>query len=379
MTSIAELANDAALYGVGVVRRPQRASLDRYLREALMHAPAACDARVRDAVEQLVAAALSGPPGMARRCGMLIYDANPVLFSYKSNSAPDVSFRVQTDVGLVSLSAQEHLDCAEVTVRRLLDSLGWQHLAAHAQAWMRCAFDAQPDNKARTLHLGLVLTADSVELRLYCNPGGPPQRRWESLAALASLFGTPGVERQIGRIAGTLERAGAPVVIALCLHAGAIAGVRPYIKANDWESERLRELLAFGGIAGTAIGSLAVEFSRWRDRGGFVFTDAAPSVAFDFPVSDGALHLEPTRTKIDFPYRGLGGYPHRGSAELREQIARLHADVGLSPLGALGFLDDLDRCFAGARVEWVSAGMGERSTEMTLYAAPEGLASLYRL
>ncbi|HVA32745.1 MAG TPA: hypothetical protein VNG31_01270 [Candidatus Baltobacteraceae bacterium] len=49
MTTIADLADDAALYGVGVVRRPPRESLDRYVAEALTRVPAARDERVRDA------------------------------------------------------------------------------------------------------------------------------------------------------------------------------------------------------------------------------------------------------------------------------------------------------------------------------------------
>ncbi|HVA33692.1 MAG TPA: hypothetical protein VNG31_06055 [Candidatus Baltobacteraceae bacterium] len=172
------------------------------------------------------------------------------------------------------------------------------------------------------------------------------------------------------------------MIVALCLRAGAVAGIRPYVKAKDWDGGRLAELLAFGGIGlESPIRSLAAYFSQWRDEGagGLLFAGAAPCVAFDFPVSDGIVGLRPTRTKIDVPFRGLPGYPHGESSDVRARIAQLYAEVGLCAQGAIGFLDDLDHRFGGSRVEYLSAGSGQRGPEMTLYAVTAGLASQYRL
>lgn len=370
MTFVGDLADEAAMPNSGIVVRPRRERLERYLAERLAVIPGAGD---RDAriLNALLDAAFSGPNGAQRRHPAII-DGSPAMFSHKQGARSDASLRIQVDSALPSVPLQEHVDRAVVTVNRICDLLDWSGVAAEAGAWVRAAFSGRPEDPSGGIRLGYAVDERAAELRIYVNPAGSTSEGWERSIALMRWFGNACAKDAFEDFAARFPRA-TPVLVTLILRARAVRGVRLYVRPGDPSAAAVRQL----GVADDRIVAIANAFSD-RRGGHRSKRYGAPCVAYDFPIApDRGIDLRPQRVKVDFLLCALPEYLRANSPSARSWLERLYALAGLKASEAFAFLDGLDRAFGGYRIEVFSVGCCERGVEAALYATPGGLRALY--
>jgi hypothetical protein len=203
--------------------------------------------------------------------------------------------------------------------------------------------------------IGLV-AGPPVELRLYLDlRRGGARARWQRVAdALGPFVEDRAAAGMLTALARRVAPHAVPVGLCASVAAGALRGLRLYAGLH---APSPRSMSAIGGVPAEVVAAIGAELGP-----------LAPQEAiagFDLELDErGALRPRLGRTKLDVAC--LGRAPAAVGRALPRLAARLRVDD--HPLAVLR--GDLDACFGGHLVQYVSLSARSGAARMTIYAQP---------
>ena len=310
------------------------------------------DTAVTAVHDLLLEAAGEHLPGRPRRRPFVSLDGTPLVYSA---STAGRSLRLLVEPGALALDVPAQVERALDLLDDALTALGWRSAADEIDAVVRGALPPTVEG-TRVLRggVGVGLAAgprDRLELRLYLDlRAGPPDDRWQRVAAATAPFADAGVRAALQALADRVVPLAVPVGLAAVVR-GVLAGLRLYVGVEHPTPRALTTLTALPPRAVEAFGTLGT------------FGPQQVTVAYDLQVVDGALEPELVRTKADACTLGrdvdLGG------------LARA---LGLDPAPLLELVAAVTDAYGGAIVQHVGVGCRGGTTEASIYVQPAAFA-----
>jgi hypothetical protein len=334
-----------------------------------------------DAAAQVHAALLAATldvrphPGAAQRRASISVDGTPIVYSVQlSPRAGAPAFRMLCEPGGLGITVDAQVAVARDVLRGLTARLGWHRAQAAAGQVLACVIPAEPGAMSDWwggIWLGASLSAHETQLRVYANlRHGNYVARWQRVVNLLSPFADTRLETPLRHWIDTAGRVAIPVGVGMVLTAGGLAVVRVYLGVETPGVETLR--IARDERFASGDGPIFDFCAKFVDTFG-TFPRQSVTLGYDFALPDcEAVEPHIARFKADVSFGHVGA--QRADAFTAAAIAR--ALPAACADGYHEFRQDLEDCFGGSSIEYVSfASRGEELSELSVYARPHGCPS----
>jgi hypothetical protein len=315
--------------------------------------------------------------GAVRRRPSISVDGTPVVYSLKvpAPAGPPV-FRFLCEPGGLGITVREQIDLSRQTLRALTNLLGWpvaQEIVDRALARIIPEDPATVSDWRGGLWLGAEFQPDAAELRLYANlRHGDAIARWQRVGDLLATFGDERLIPVLRAWQHSAGRVAIPVGVALVLTGNDVPVFRLYLGVEQPGMEAVR---AARGEQYLACDAPLADFCDAFTEAYGLFGRQSMTLGYDFARDNGGLFFpETARFKMDvsFGHIGCGAEPPP-ALFIGEQIERVFPG---SSAHWFAFRDDLEVCFGGSDIEYVSLAArgqdagGSSLSEITVYVRP---------
>jgi hypothetical protein len=317
----------------------------------------------------LLAAADVPQPPLALRRPSMCHDGTPLVYSVALDGDRPSPFRLLVEPGGTGIDVPAQVDCALDALDRGLAICGWDRAGAGLRTIASIVFPGDREAMRRWwggAWIGLVLSPEALEMRLYANlRWGDARARWQracdAICAFADERLTPTLEDLMARVAPVAV----PVGLGVAISGDALRALRLYAGVHSPTPEAIEAALP-RRIAGGAepVGALAALF---EERFG-AMPPQSVTLGYDFLLAENRVQPGVARTKVDVSCQLIDDDRRDEAWDLAHALAdRLGTD--------LEELDEFERAlgasFGGSQVEFVSLGLRERATSMSVYAKPD--------
>lgn len=301
------------------------------------------------------------------RAASICIDGTPVVFSVKLTREQEApAFRVLMEPGGTGITVPQQINCSLRAADELLQIMGWQEAAEQVNAIIRHVFPANSEelqNWWGGIWLGASIAETHTELRIYLNlRHGNAFHRWQRVADVLTEFSDESIIPVLEKLIGQTSPHAIPVGLGIVINK-TVRGIRLYAGMNEPNENSILNC-----ISGDA--SMVKEDLHWfcktiHDQFG-EFTRQSITLGYDFHLDKTGI-LKPliTRTKIDMACQRFA--KSEGFTRfLHQTVQQFKFDNSQLP----GFLADLDHCFSGSDVEYISLGVDNGIDHLTVYAKP---------
>jgi hypothetical protein len=308
------------------------------------------------------------PLDVQRRRASISLDGTPIVYSLKllrQDSAP--AFRMLVEPGGLGVTVPEQIDYSLRTIDTILHKLGWESSIEDLNAIITRVF---PPDASAVLHwwggmwLGMAFSTDHLELRLYLNlRHEEATARWQRLANVLGWFGDLSLEVPLQALIQRVAPHAIPVGLGVVV-SKRVCGFRIYVGMH---TPSLDTILIAGPerLAGAAqdITFFCNSFTKTFGP----FARQSVTLGYDFLLEEtGILRPLITRTKIDVSCEFLS------ASDVFPWFDYLLSKWDFDVKQSSAFFKDLQICFGGAQIEYVSLGCREGIDHITVYAKPDG-------
>lgn len=301
------------------------------------------------------------------RAASICIDGTPVVFSVKLTHQEEApAFRVLVEPGGTGITVPQQINCSLKAADELLQIMGWQAAAEQVNRIIQHVFPANSEeleNWWGGIWLGTSVAESHTELRMYLNlRHGNIVQRWQRVADVLTEFGDESLQPVLQKLINQTSAHAIPVGLGIVI-SNTVRGIRLYCGMHEPNEESILHC-----ISGDA--SLVKEDIGWfchsivEQFGDF--TRQSVTLGYDFHLDkEGNLQPLISRTKIDVACQRFAkaeGF----SSFLEQMVQEFKFDNRQLP----AFLADLDHCFSGSDVEYISLGIDGGIDHLTVYAKP---------
>lgn len=301
------------------------------------------------------------------RAASICIDGTPVVFSLKLTHQEEApAFRVLVEPGGTGISVPQQISCSLKAADELLQIMGWQQAAEQVNQIIQHVFPANSEeleNWWGGIWLGTSIAGSQTELRLYLNlRHGNIVQRWQRVANVLTEFGDHSLQPVLEKLIGQTSSHAIPVGLGIVINK-TVRGIRLYCGMHEPSEASIMQCIS--GDASLVQADISWFCSSIREQFG-EFTRQSVTLGYDFHLDkNGALQPLIARTKIDVACQRFA--KSEGFTDFLQQLVqKFQFDNSQLP----SFLADLDHCFQGSDVEYISLGVDAGIDHLTVYAKP---------
>lgn len=324
---------------------------------------------------ELLAATFAWPPApVPVRAPSIALDGTPVIYSLQMPVTGEPAFRMLCEPGHLGMTVPAQIDHSLVTVDRILGALNWRSAADDINSVVAAAFPRDAGVVSTWwggIWLGASIEETEVQLRMYINLRyGDAVARWQRVADILAPFADSRFEQPFTDLMQRVGAVAVPAGLGLVVADGRVPVLRLYLGMEEPSLENLyrarpahltgsdTDLAAFADAFAAAFGP----FRRQELTLGYDFVRDA----------DGMMQMQIARMKVDASVQHIAaGHEPAPISFLVDQVGRRWPqDVAHWER----FAADLEACFGGADLEYISLSLRDRLSRMTAYVKPHGHA-----
>jgi hypothetical protein len=305
-----------------------------------------------------------------RRRVSISLDGTPLVYSLKmtrKSQYPD--FRMLVEPGGLGITVPQQIDGSLRTVDLLLGSLGWEKAVEPLNAVITRVF---PDDPGVVSHwwggmwLGMSLSVDRVELRLYFNlRHGEALARWQRAADVLTWFSDTTLTTPLKTLIEQVSPHAIPVGLGVVV-SDSVRGFRIYTGMHKAGYDSILASCPNNLIgSGDALETFCTAFTRAFGP----FAPQSVTLGYDFQIGkDGHLRPNVTRAKVDVCCES-SGKPGPLVVSLLNEFLETY---GVDPDQFRVFAKDLEACFGTSNIQYISLGFNDGLDHLTTYVKPGG-------
>jgi hypothetical protein len=331
---------------------------------------------LRDVVRKLHSAAVDFADTPPVRRPSLCTDATPVVLSHESWRARDEAsdVRVLVEPGGLHRTIPEQIDFALRTVDAVVHKVGWHAVIPELNAIIARTFPRRASDVVNWwggIWLAVAGTPNDFTLRLYANlRDGSADARWRRVATILSSFGEPTSAPIVEELVRRTGSIAIPVGLGIAIAGSRVRALRLYCGVHS---------PSFATMAAAWPDSIAPRLQDWSracvdiEAAVGSFSPQSVTIGHDLCIDDGAIVPAIARVKFDVCCQFVASHARPALVALLDRLARR---FGVDADSMHLFVADVDACFGGCRVEFLSVGFANASTSVAVYVKPAGYATL---
>lgn len=336
------------------------------------------DDRVFMMYDKLICAALNVPNSPIVRRPSMAHDGTPLTLSTSitENTDSHLLLRLLVEPGGQAISVSKQLELTLSLMDDLFSDCCWsvasRQLTSICQAVLPADRDTANDWWGGAW-LGLTVhPTGSFQLRLYLNMRwGSLQDRWQRVMDAICLFADSALTPALTELVKCSEKGAVPVGLGLAFSRGELVAMRLYVGVEDPAQ------YCFSSFLHSDMFFMRDEVVHYC-KSVCDYLGELPrqslTIGYDFVLQSGIVDAGIARCKFDVSCQWIG---RDDRVTIKQFSCDLAHSYGLASNSLSKFYDDIDNCFGGGLIEFLSLSVLSQSLGMSAYCKPDGY-SIYK-